>query len=176
MIRKKIDYLKLMNEKLKTNEWKHNIMTNCYAYALNLDIPEICIKKGIYTPGNISGSYHDIAFEQLFTYDTFISNLYKDLEYLNIDYKKVDPDEKISVDEWKIAIYLLEFVKETKDEAAIYLNYHFLKEKNGEWSHKNWYRKPSKIDSRKDIITDPRNANIENFTYYDTYKLKLKKK
>ena len=114
--------------------WKNIGDTNCYAFALGLDVVEESIIEHAYIPGVMSGSSiklcNDNEFDNSFKYDDFINNLYMDLNFLGISYREIYSDEKITDDEWKIAIYTSPHILGGCDD------FHFLRLCNdGYWHH-----------------------------------------
>ena len=163
-IRKKIELYK--------NVWINNDTTNCYAYALGLDIPEKTICKHAYQPGIMSG-FHELE-KDYFSYESLIQGLNQDLEFLEIEAKEIDPTDDISPDEWKIALFI---------HNSIYCppfllpDYHFLKYYPDEtWHHKFGYtHNISNLDDESKIILNPKSCSIDGFIYDKTLSLKLKK-
>lgn len=159
------------NIKLDNINWKHIFTTNCYAFALKLDINERKIMKDAYQPGTMSGNYLD----RYFTYEQLMESIYQDLDYLDIEYKEIDPLESISSNEWKIAVFI-DLFRYTDDKILLSSDFHFLRQIDN-----NWYRKPRYIsfptskDSYGVRITDPTKCRIYGKAYQKTYSLKLKK-
>lgn len=158
--------------KLYPESWDNIHTTNCYAYALGLDIPEYEICKGAYQPGTISTDFNPLIFNEYFDYNTLIENLEKDLKMLDISYREVAPDEKLANNEWKISVFT-----ENCDNERI-IDFHFLRQKSdGIWYHKNGF--PGKI-SNKDrsgkIIIDPTKCYLAGYKYQKCYALNLEKR
>ena len=154
---------------LEKKIWLNRYTTNCYAYALGLDIPEYRIIDGAYAPGTISRSPIDLTTVTTFTYKELMNNLYMDLESLGIDFQKVSPNASISPDEWKIAVYTSASWGKLED-------YHFLRIYGDDgWSHKNgWREMPTHKDDADEIIRNPRWCYLSNRDYRMCLKLKLK--
>lgn len=149
--------------------WFNFHTTNCYAYALGLDIPEYKICSGAYQPGTISQSAN-IRESEYFSKVELLKGLRKDLEILNVSYREVCYDTKIEEDEWKIALLFEKYYGNLID-------FHFLREnKNGNWFHKNGF---NGIITKKDhlgrIITNPETAFLSPYTFDSCYALKIKK-
>lgn len=168
--------LKSLRSKINVykKKWIHNFTTNCYAYALGLDIPENHIKRFAYSPGGISGSKECLKTEKIYSFSTLIENLHSDLDCLGIEFKEIKPTEKVADDEWKIALFTssLEFYNYSE---FIY-GFHFLRQsKQGNWYHKRgWFRTPTNKDSNLDVITDPSECYLKGYDYEKCYSLKLK--
>lgn len=94
-----------ISEKIQLNPktWFHINTTNCYAYALGLDIKESNICEYAYQPGTIS-STSNLADSDYFSYSDLINGIEGDLKALNIFYREIEPHEQIALDEWKIAL------------------------------------------------------------------------
>ena len=159
-----------------TSKWKNNEETNCYAYALGMDLS----REDIYpferfNPGTFSDHYLDNPF----TKGELLSFIESDLDYLGIDFKEVDPDYRLKLNEWKMAVMISsEF---SFDEQR---DFHFLRQtKPGIWSHKKGFDTiPTVLDSRGKPIMNPVTSIIETdglftSTKYDYLKtLCLRKK
>lgn len=142
--------------------------TTCYAYMLGLDVPEKDIVEWAYIPGVMSGAEKDLTTCSTFYYKDFITNFYKDLEFLGIEYREVLPNEPIGSDEWKIAILLRKYWSQLDD-------YHFLRLGNdGIWRHKFIYHQPTIYDSMGQIITNPETASFYPRYYDKCLSLRLK--
>ena len=150
--------------------WKHIFTTNCYAFALGLDIKERSIMKDAYQPGTISNN----NLGEWFTYGELLSNLKSDFDYLGIDYKEINPTDNIAEDEWKIALFIK--IYNYNYGKIVLSDFHFLRQIGDSWYHKpGYYGLPTNKDSNDKIITDPTMCNIYNKAYQKTYSLKLKK-
>ena len=156
------------NINLKKDNWINEVETNCYAYALGLDVREKDISKFAYIPGTMSSSKYYLPKLLNFTYDMLMVNIFSDLDFLGIDYKEIKPKERIKKDEWKIAMFVTNYLGHIYD-------YHFLRYKNGVWYHKNGYGGlVSKSDSNGSIIINPKTCYLNNREYDTCFKLKLK--
>lgn len=159
---------------LKKTEWINISTTNCYAYALGLDIPQQNIKDNAYIPGVISNSKMPLLPNEIFSYDELLYNIYLDLKILGIDYREINPIEDINQDEWKIALFV---TKVYSDKGLIGLNdFHFLRFNNdGNWYHKCGFDGIiSNYDSYEDEIIDPRDCILCDRTYKKALSLRLK--
>lgn len=147
--------------------WVNMYTTNCYAYALGLDIREADICIGAYQPGRISELTY-LPNTECFEYKTLIEGIENDFDALNIKYREVNHNEKIAYNEWKIALLTEKYHGKLAD-------FHFLRQKqNGIWFHKNGFNGTiSKKDYSGRIITDPISSNLNSYTYDKCYALKL---
>lgn len=155
---------------LEKKSWINLNDTNCYAYALGLDIPEQEINNHAYFPGIIGNSKIYLPNQELFTYEEFIYNLFEDFKALNIEYKEIDPLDKINIDEWKIALFITYYSKNYVED------FHFLREnKENIWYHKLGYTGTiTNCDDDDNIITNPKQCFFEYRTYKKCLSLKLK--
>ena len=160
-IRNRIDILKW--------DWDNLYTTNCYAYALGLDIPENDICKYAYDPGTISKS---CPLYIPYSYNQLINNVLADLEILNIEHRFIHPSDSILPDEWKIAIFIPKIYSLYQLE-----DYHFIRQRNdGLWYYKNGITGPiSNLDTYDQFITDPTTCFFKEYMYTDSLCLKLKK-
>ena len=166
---------------LKEKYWVNIYSTNCYAFALGLDIPEKDMPFA-YQPGSIYCHVNGVAYDDV-RYNRYEKNLLLDLEALELEHEEADPNENttinISYDENGNAIveysWLIALLKSEQRN-----DYHFLrKTPNGIWYHKQgWTGCPDcHNDSGTKILRDP---TIKHLFYHDeyvnTYRLKLTKK
>lgn len=154
---------------LEKKEWTNKHATNCYAYALGLDIPQSKINRYAYTPGIISNSNIYLPSSEDIDYEDLINNIYLDLKTLDIDFKEIEPTDKINSNEWKIAIFI------AKSYGKIF-DYHFLRQhSDGTWYHKNGFSGDiSNYDFQGQIITNPKECYIPCRTYKKCLSLKLR--
>ncbi len=125
-------------EKLK---YDYPYETNCYAFALGLDIPEKNIIPYAYQPGTISNADFKLYENANFKLDDIIRNVYSDLDYLHISYRKIDFKDDLLDDEWKIALFTSFAYRDSFSE------FHFLRQLQG---NSLWYGK----EGYNDIITN----------------------
>lgn len=122
---------------LDNDNWHHAFTTNCYSFALGLDIKEYKIAYCAYQPGIIYSLYskNDIMDLVNLTYE---QRMLLDFKALGIE---LDKQGDLN---WKIALF------ENKRD------FHFLRQMNdGIWMHKKGYVDfPSEYDDNKKIITD----------------------
>lgn len=149
--------------------WVNMYSTNCYAYALGLDIRQSDICDYAYQPGTISETTN-IFKSKYFSYDMLIKGIESDLELLQIAYRNVEEDEKLALNEWKIAL----FVDRDFDKLV---DFHFLRQKeNGIWLQKNGYQGTiSKRDHSDEVIVSPSSAELFPYIYKKCYALRLEK-
>jgi hypothetical protein len=154
--------------------WENIFSTNCYAYALGLDIAESEICDSAYVPGTISKSQISLAYQELFRYSELLECLYSDFDALGIAYREVLPQEQINTNEWKIALFTTRAFY--SDNIDLLEDYHFLRQlQNGNWYHKaGWYNYPTNKDNYGNIITNPTDFNLSTRTYRKVLCLKLK--
>lgn len=152
------------------DNWVNNTSTNCYAYALGLDIPSYEITDYAYDPGVISNSKIYLPSYKFFTYDMLINNIYSDLDALGIDIREIMPLENISDEEWKIALFTVGYSDCLSD-------YHFLRQhEDNIWYHKNGFKGGISFrDFYGNIITNPLDCYFRSREYNKTFALKLKK-
>ena len=159
--------------------WDNIDDTNCYAWALGIDLSSQELEEksniDVYNVGAISNNYCSIQ-----TNDELIYALKEDLKILSINIEEVNIDYELNKKEWKIALF------NTKPyyECGLFMtDFHFLKQiDNFNWSHKNGYfKKISFLDSENNIINNPVTAKIYvdgnkeiKYDYVATYKLNLK--
>ena len=152
--------------------WTNLNTTNCYAYALGLDIPEKDICKHAYQPGVMSGFY--ALEEDYFSYDNLVKGINHDLEFLKIEAREIDPSDIINPDEWKIALFVHNSIF-----CPPYLipDYHFLKYYPDEtWHHKFGYTYSiNNLVDNSSVIINPKCCQLDGFVYDKTLSLKLKK-
>lgn len=148
--------------------WLNLKTTNCYAYALGLDVSVFDLDIEEYSLGFTTG-----YIPKYYTSEELLEYLIKDLDNLKIDFKFVNDYYKLGTKEWKMAIYGgQEYTTDSFDD------FHFLKQtENGIWIHKQgYYEKPSNLDNKNKIILSPKNCNIDtegiDYKYIKTLCLK----
>ena len=162
--------------------WKSVRQTNCYAYALGLDVNESCIASRAYQPGTIGMLlFHYSLFD--IENMTIERRMLLDLEALNIRYKEVGIEELYNErfyfsKDWLISsiTYSWPIALFTSNENQF--DFHFLRKcDDGQWSHKlGWYNPPGITDLENKIITDPTTCNLGKYEYKKTYLLTLNQK
>ena len=156
--------------------WNHLLSTNCYAFALGLDIPEDNILMAAYNPGTIGSITFNIKSSEL-NKMSLEERIYLDLRALDISYSECSPleksinyfDEDYIIEQWIIAI----FKGERKD-------FHFMRKSwDNDWWHKRGYNLeyPINYDAKYDIIYNPLECSIDkSYKYVKCLKLSCKTK
>lgn len=156
---------------LKDLSWNYPSSTNCYAYALGLDVPCSKISNHAYMLGCFSEDYlkkkgidvYSLSFEKRLQYD---------LECLGLSHEEVDPDYKLDNIDINYSHFLISFFNQVED-------YHFLRKSNinNAWYHKKGYFDlPKARDDDGKLITDPRDAFFIYYNYAKTLKIGYKNK
>lgn len=150
--------------------WTSKEGSNCYAYALGLDMNEYEITDTYsFCPGVIGGDYSCVSGSH--SYENLIRCIIADLNALGIDYSSADPKEPPKRGEWKVALFLT-------DDDPIWINdFHFLRQHpNGSWFHKKGYGGDVLMcDDDGTIITNPEKCHFSKYSIYDScFRLKLK--
>jgi hypothetical protein len=172
--------LKIMREDIISRidlnkvDWANRLTTNCYAYALGLDVPESTICDYAYVPGVISDNENGIYRKYTFSVEELIDCLESDFSFLGIDFREDITPEELEENEWLIALYVrnLYFGKKGRLD-----DYHFLRYKEDEhvWYHKNGYRgNVINVDFSRKTIYDLENCDLKDREFVKTYALKLK--
>ena len=154
---------------LKTDNWMFSSSTNCYAFALGLDVPYSEISHHAYMVGCFAEDYlksknidvYDLDFEQSFL---------EDLDYLGITHEEVIPECVIKEDSLEYSSFLVSLFFSHND-------FHFLRKNQYDnlWYHKQGYLDlPRNRDSEGILIQNPRDAFLYDYMYYKTYKLSYK--
>ena len=159
---------------LYKKNWRNIKTTNCYAYALGLDVPEKKICNYAYQPGVMSN--HNIPFmaKDLVPYDTFIDSVNSDLDYLGIEVKEINPNQTIESYEWKIALFV---PLDILNHPYMIDDFHFIKQyPDGIWYHKYGYQgNITNNDDQNNIIINPKLCVLDDLVYDKTLCLKLKR-
>ena len=167
---------------INNNIWINYETTNCYAYALNMDLSYKELKPyeefgvDIYNVGMISNLKTPKTKEEL------VNAFKSDMKIIKIEVTDVLFDEILKENEWKVALY--QTVKGI-DYIDNELDFHFAKEtENGIWSHKKGKtKKTSYLDDNNEIIKNPllayfaideENGNSVKYDFIGCYKLKKK--
>ena len=161
-----------MGIRLTDKTWRNDINTNCYAFALGLDISEWDIAPNAYQPGMIFAITFNKSYMDEVRNMPFEQRMLLDLKILEIKCKETSPDDitcynpKNDNIEWVISMF-------ESDEDVHYLR----KNNEGEWWHKQGYifSSPTNKDDYKKIITDPRDCHLGTYRYKKTYKLGIKR-
>ncbi len=160
----KVDDLKKSIDVSK-REWKNIFSTNCYAYALGIDVPN----DDIYFPGIIGGD-KSLILNNGFSYSKLIQNLILDFNALDLDYRESSSTDTVSDIEWKIALLI-------NESHGICDEFHFLRQyEDGIWYHKpGWIFPVTNLDDAGKIITDPSKSHFDYSSYRGCYVLKKKR-
>lgn len=153
--------------------WKNIHTTNCYAYALGLDIVEHEICPYVYQPGTISNSSTLHQLPPYFFYQELIHGIEEDLKILDISYHEINSQDIIEESEWKMALYIKLYEKDIDDDLCS--DFHFLRtNQNGAWRHKNGKGVlPNKLDDFGNRILNPETCDFIFYEYKKCYALKL---
>ena len=154
---------------LKTDYWENPDTTNCYAYALGLDIPEYAVGENAYSLGTIGLKKIGVDPKFKLYYDKE-TRLIKDFDALKFKYQEVSPDEPIK-DENKYSYFKICLMQNRSD-------FHFLRQSktdNTWWHKQGWENKPSNKDDDGELITDPTKAKIRDYEYVKTYKIRFRR-
>ena len=171
LVLNRLDIISMID--LKCVNWVNKSTTNCYAFALGLDVPEKKICEAAYVPGVMSDNPINIASKYSFTIEELIECLESDFKFLDITFRENVSKEELEEGEWLIALYVSYLYSNRKDRLD---DYHFLRlGKDDIWYHKNGFRgKVLNIDNNRQIITDPLTCELTRREYVKTYALKLK--
>lgn len=144
--------------------WIHRQVTNCYAYALGIDMH---LPIDSFQPGAFSG----YMIVPPFSYTEIIRAIVADFNALGIDYGSIDPKDSIKDDSWKIALLL-----PGKDVSSRFHNFHFIRQfEDGIWYHKRGYgSRITNLDDYDDTITNPERARFKDLSYDSCFRLRLK--
>ena len=162
-IRKAIDVCKYWDA------WKNMDSTNCYAYALGLDIEENSICYNAYQPGVISGRILNYSDLNNLDVEDILNGIYSDLNALGISYREVFPNARLSSGEWVIAL----LASRTGSKID---GFHFLRKNGGFlWYHKDGYDGIIKnTDNKGNHIFSPDKCYFKGMEYISSYSLKLR--
>ncbi len=154
----------------KTDYWINNETTNCYAFALGLDIPEDILGINSYSLGRFAMEKDpNLNIRSL----TRLECLKRDLDAIGFIYEEIDPKDKVENKYGdKYIKYMISLYQNDKD-------FHFLRkhERDGIWWHKRgWYYHPSQVDDNGKIITDLDDIKISDYHYVNTFKIKVKRR
>lgn len=158
---------------IKKEPWVNYLYTNCYSYALNLDIPYYAYnswKENQINPYNV-GTISD-KLKMIQTNDELYDAFMSDCKLLNIEVLEVDPEyNKLLDDEWLVALY--------NQIGYDISDFHFIKKD----CYRNWFGKDgytfniSNEDHFENVIINPKKAKFGDaqdglYEYIGTYKLK----
>ena len=151
--------------------WNNYLTTNCYAYAIGIDIPENVITNKAYQPGIIGSIIFNIKLNE-FNKMSLEEKIYIDLKALNISYNECYENE-ISCEKFYNNTIIYQWV------IALFLNkngdYHFMRKSwNNIWWHKRGFNleKPINYDDNFDTIYNPKTCELNGYKYVKCLKLK----
>ena len=150
--------------------WYNLSTTNCYAYALGIDISENDIIKRAFQPGVIGSIIFDIR-PNLLLRMSLEDRIKTDLEALNISFNECSSfdfpfillEKDYKVYQWIVALFL--------GKSG---HFHFMRKSfDGDWWHKCGYHRerPINCDINSKIINDPHDCNIGSYKYIKCLKL-----
>lgn len=155
---------------LKVDNWNYPTSTNCYAYALGLDVPFSNLTDHAYKVGCFSEDA--LLKKNINVYNLTVEDALEcDLIILGLEYEEVEPNYVIK-NEKKYNYYLISLFRGIND-------FHFLRKNNKDniWYHKMGYlSNPTNKDDDYSLIYNPKDAFFINYEYVKTYKLGYKKK
>lgn len=155
---------------LKTYNWDYPTSTNCYAYALGLDVPFNKISDHAYKLGCFSEDKLNSENKNVYSLDEE-KRLDLDLDCLGLNHVEVDSSYKIDINDINYTYFLVAFFKGYKD-------FHFLRKSNTNdvWYHKKGYLDfPRYRDDDGKIIYDPKEAFFIHYNYVKTLRIGIKK-
>lgn len=145
-------------------DWVNTKNTNCYAYALGLDVSIYDLDIEEFSPGFTFGE-----IPKCYSKESLLEYIVKDLDNLKIDFRFVNDYYKLGGNEWKVAIFGgQEYSCDSFDD------FHFLRQTiDGIWTHKTgYYDEPTNMDSKKKVIESPILCNLDsdnvNYKYIKT--------
>ena len=151
---------------LKIDNWNYPTSTNCYAYALGLDIPFNEISKHAYRVGCFSEDYLNKKNIDVYSLDIEDALLY-DFYCLGLKGEEVDPNYNIKRNDNSFLISLFTGIND----------FHFLRKNKYDnlWYHKKGYiSMPRNKDDDGAFIINPEDAFFIYYNYVKTYKLEYK--
>lgn len=144
------------------NTWINIENTNCYAFALGLDIPQEKICECAFDLGHMYRYYNQVKPKYI-PHDLLLQYDFKTLELI---YRESSINEPLGSQEWKIAYF------DTQYECG----FHFFRQtENGIWWHKFDYGFiPTCLDEDNKIIANPKDCNVDfrGLNYQKCYTLK----
>ena len=146
-------------------DWENMSETNGYLFALKLDMPYYMINPYAFRIGGISNKNAESLLNRSFTNEEILNTLYRDLDYLDLNYEIIDPSEEA---EWKISLFLYRYKDHIKD-------FQFLRYYKDSWYFKHSFRGGiHNKDFSGNLITDPRDCYLVDKDYILTLKLEKK--
>lgn len=156
---------------LKTDNWKFPSSTNCYAYALGLDVPFTKISDHAYKIGCFSEDALKRRNINVFDLDEE-KRLFLDLYYLGLSQTEVEPDYVLDNIDKKYSYFLISYFEGFQD-------FHFLRKNpyDNTWYHKvGYFAFPKNRDDDRQKIYNPKEAFFINYFYVKTLKVGFKNK
>ena len=164
----KIDGLSLHDRiDIKNRYWKNLNRTNCYAYALGLDVPEEEIMDGAFhVLGKMAISTDLEMTDEDMYYISSIERLEMDLDFLHLKYEEAGPFDLVKDNEWLIAFFNCPY--------NLYGDFHFARRNDaGLWVHKlGWKGKLSVHDDQNKLIINPKKAGFDFYVFEKCLKLR----
>lgn len=156
---------------LKEDYWENNFDTNCYAFALGLDIPENEIIYNAYQPGIIGSTIYGLPAKILINM-SFEERVFLDMRALKIQFNETLPSDETKYKFIKNSIektWIVALFSNNKD-------FHFVRKSyDGKWYHKiGYFGKPTIYDSNHKIISGIESCTILDYQYVKSYKLQYK--
>lgn len=170
----KNNYYKIKNLiSLHEEFWENDFSTNCYAFALGLDIPENQIMKNAYQLGIMGAIAKHLPVEKIKKL-TFEEKLILDLNALGIKEHYTSIYDKSGYYFSPNFIYNWWIISLLSNGT----NFHFIRKSyDGIWYQKWGYFAPViNFDFDKQIITNPNEANFGDYKLIKTYKLSYREK
>lgn len=178
-----------------TLKWRWNRKTNCYAYAVGLDIPDFLISRTI--PPYYLGYLFTIYKKEFKTWQEhmdFLSNFFYDkriqldLKTIAIPFEQIDLTDKLRNEfERKIVFfktvhqkYYLYYGNHSCQSPIPWHSFHFyVQDYDGIWKHKNGYEDAPTSKSRQNKMIlnpiDDIHTYSDDYEYQSTYRLTLKR-
>ena len=146
----------------RPTSWENVYGTNCYAYALGLDIPEKEIAKDAYSYIGTMGFCHN---KDDLHKTNIITRLEFDLDFLGLKFEESSPFALTREDEWLIALFSSKFNEN---------DFHFArKDVNTFWMHKpGWMKVPINTDDNEKIIENIDKATFDKYDFEKCLKLR----
>lgn len=156
---------------LKEDYWENNFDTNCYAFALGLDIPETDIIYNAYQPGIIGSIIYDIPAKRLINM-SYEERIILDMKALKIQFNEALPNEETKYSYIKNSIektWIIALFSNDRD-------FHFARKNyDGKWYHKiGYFGIPTAYDSNHKIINNVASCSIRDYQYIKSYRLQYK--
>lgn len=159
--------------RLREEYWENDFSTNCYAFALGLDIPEEEITENAYQLGVIGAIVKQIPMEVMKRL-SFEERFILDLEVLGINWQAstIDDNSGFKISNGYTNLWWLVSLLSNGRK------FHFIRKSyDGIWYQKWGYFAPVvPFDFDQKIITNPNDANFGAYKLVKTYKLSYTEK